>query len=534
MTETQASAGGAHRPGAAPRANKWKVLVCVVFGIFMTILDTTVVNVAFPTLRREYHATLANAQWIVSVYVLALGIATPLAGFLADRFGIKRMYALGLGIFVLGSLLCGVAPSLPVLIATRALQALGGGIALPLGTAQLYAAFPPEERGTALGLFGMALLVAPALGPVLGGALVDRGLWRWIFFVNVPIGVLGVVLATRWLAPDRRARRPRLDLGGLVSAIIGFGALLYAATQADARGWTAAPTLIWFGIGGGAMIALALFELKLARDPLLDFSLFGNRIFLAACLVGWVSVLALFGAEFLLPLYLQALRGQTAFHTGIILLPLAVTAGITTPLAGRLYDRIGPRALVVFGYLILVYNTWELAHLTATTTMGYVAFLMLLRGLALGTTVQSTFTTALGAVPIARVARGSSLVNATRNVIQAVGVAVLATLLAGPLAPQVRAADHARQVRATAEPPGLCVAGAPRTGTAAPTAGAARTSPAPRMPEGAASCAEHLAGFSDAYMLTFIMSIVALLLGLSLPGWPGPWSGRTGLVAEEG
>jgi MFS family permease len=252
------------------------------------------------------------------------------------------------------------------------------------------------------------------------------------------------------------------------------------------------------------------------------------------------------------------LRGRTALETGLLLLPMAISSGIATPLAGRLYDRIGPRALVVFGYVVLAYNTWELAHLTAATSIRFIAFLMLLRGLALGTTVQSTFTTALGAVPIRRVARGSSLVNATRNVIQAIGVAVLATLLAGPLSPEVRAADRARQLEAAGEPPGLCVPGGPSapagaggavpsgevSAASAPTsAPEGRTAKAPaspgapsassRMPEGAAACAEHLAGFSDAYMLTFVMSLVALLLGLTLPGWPGPWSGRTGLAAED-
>src|SRR5512147_3317846 len=226
---------------------KWKVLISVMFGIFMIILDSTVVNVAFTTLRREFGATLSAAQWVISIYVLSLGVTTPISGFLADRFGIKRMYLLGLAIFVTGSFLCGLAPSLGWLIAARALQGFGGGISQPLGPAQLYRAFPPEEQGTALGIFGIALVFAPALGPILGGWLVDAGIWRLIFFINIPIGILGVILGSRFLLDYQVERRPSFDPLGLVTAAIGFGSVLYAASIAEISGWTGASTLMWFG-----------------------------------------------------------------------------------------------------------------------------------------------------------------------------------------------------------------------------------------------------------------------------------------------
>lgn len=176
---------------------KWKVLISVVFGVFMIILDTTVVNVAFPTVRGEFNASLSDSQWILSIYVLALGIGTPLAGFLADRFSIKRVYITGLVTFVTGSLLCGLAPNLWMLVAARALQGIGGGLAQPLATALLFTAFPTEEQGRALGYFGIVLLVAPALGPLMGGFLVDQDAWRYIFFINIPIGIVGALLSWR-------------------------------------------------------------------------------------------------------------------------------------------------------------------------------------------------------------------------------------------------------------------------------------------------------------------------------------------------
>src|SRR5258706_12290789 len=247
---------------------KWKVLIAVMFGIFMIILDATIVNVAFPTLRREFGATLADAQWVLSIYVLALGVTTPVSGFLADRFGIKRMYLLGISIFVVGSFLCGLAPSLGWLILARALQGFGGGIAQPLGPAQIYRAFPPKEQGTALGYFGIVLVFAPALGPILGGWLVDANLWRLIFFINIPIGIIGVFLGSRFLLDYQVERKPKFDPMGLVTAVIGFGSVLYAASIAESNGWTGSTTLLALGIGIVALIAHVIIELYVVKEPM--------------------------------------------------------------------------------------------------------------------------------------------------------------------------------------------------------------------------------------------------------------------------
>src|SRR5512134_3111787 len=354
--------------GNQPRglAPKWKILISVMFGIFMIILDSTVVNVAFPTLRREFGASLADTQWVLSIYVLSLGVTTPVSGFLADRFGIKRIYLLGLAIFVIGSFLCGLAPSLGWLILARALQGLGGGMAQPLGQAQLYRAFPPREQGTALGYFGVVLVFAPALGPILGGWLVDADLWRLIFFINIPIGILGVILGSRFLLDYRVKRKPAFDPLGLITAVIGFGSVLYAASIAESEGWTGPVTLLAFGIGIAALILHAIVELRV-KEPMSSLRLFGNPVFLNAALVGYVATIAMFGAEFLMPVYLQAIRGRTALETGYILLAIAIPSGIMTPIAGRLYDKLGPRMNLIVGFAILCINTWQLSQIEGTT-----------------------------------------------------------------------------------------------------------------------------------------------------------------------
>ncbi|MEO8334795.1 MAG: MDR family MFS transporter [bacterium] len=456
---------------AAPaRTSKWRVLASVVFGVFMVTLDTTAVNVAFPVIRSELGASLHEAQWLVSVYVLALGMSTPVAGFLADRFGLKRMYIIGLAIFVVGSLFAGLAPSLPTLVMARALKGIGGGIAVPCGTALLFRGFSKGELGLALGVFGLALLFAPALGPVLGGWLVDHHLWRWIFFINVPIGILGILVASRFLVARPGDATAKWDGWGLVTAIPGFGALLYVTALLGEEGWSSPRLLAWLAVGVVSLVAFGYVELRVAPSPLLDLRLFRRPVFLIATLVGYVTVIAFFGAEFLLPVYLQSLRGEPALTVGLVLLPLALCAGLLLPLAGVVYDRIGPRLLVVGGFALLCYNTWQLAHIGPSTSLRFLVMITAIRGFALGLTVQTPFTAALADVEHDALPRATSLVSSTRYLVQAYGIAALATLLGTRL-----------------------LGGGQVT----------------------------LEGFHRAYMLTFWLAIVGMVLGVLLPGWPG-------------
>jgi len=538
-TETEVTS--VEKPAGLER--KWKVLIAVMFGIFMVILDSTIVNIAFPTLRNEFGATLSDAQWVLSIYVLALGISTPVSGFLADRFGIKNMYLLGLGLFALGSFLCGIAPSLGLLIAARALQGLGGGIAQPLGPAQMYRAFPPKEQGTAFGIFGIALVVAPALGPILGGWLVDVNLWRAIFFVNVPIGILGVILGSRFLLDYQVEKRPTFDPAGLVTAVAGFGLVLYAATVAENYGWTGSTTLILFG-GGIIVLAVHTFiELYVAKEPMVNLRLFANPVFLNASLVGYVATVALFGAEFLMPVYLQSFRGRTALEAGFILLGVAATSAFATPMAGRLYDKIGPRMIMVVGFIILCINTWQLSVIQALTPISYIVFLLALRGLAVGLTLQTSFVTALSSIHLDLLPRGSSLLNSTRFVVQAVSVAALATILVGYLSPDIKAQqDQLQNSAATITTPfGVCETPGVAAQDNLPPGTDASLASLPLQAANAAkskivatlklACDQTMQGFQTAYLITFYASIGALILAAFLPGWPGKWGGRSAAQA---
>jgi DHA2 family multidrug resistance protein len=416
-----------------PKSNyKWKVLASVIFGTFMVILDSTAVNVAIPTLQKVFavhgqKASIDSVDGVLTAYILALGIITPLAGYLSERFGIKRMYLISLGLFVLGSALCSFAPSLPFLIAFRALQGLGGGMLGPLGISLLFGAFSERERGLAFGIYGIPLVFAPASGPVLGGYFVEYLNWHYIFYVNIPIGVAGILLGYLWLREGQYGTSARLDIPGIILSTISFGTLLFAIQRGASDGWTSASILALLIIGIVAFIAFVFVELR-SQNPLLDLRLFLKRTYAFANIVGWVSSIALFGAEFLLPIYLQSLRGRTPLQAGLLVLPLAIASGITTPIAGALYNRVGGRWLICIGSVLLAINTWSFAHLTINTSYTDVMIIVAIRGVALGFVLQTTLTAALTGLAPAQLPRASSLLTATRNVFQSFGIAMLGTI----------------------------------------------------------------------------------------------------------
>jgi DHA2 family multidrug resistance protein len=500
---------------------KWQVVASVIFGTFMVIMDATVVNVALPTLRTVFagsgQASIDQVQWVISGFVLAIGIVTPMAGLLADRFGIKRIYLSSLLGFALASALCGLAPNLPLLIFFRILQGLAGGSALPLGTALLFSAFPPEERGLAFGVFGIPLVAAPALGPVIGGALVEYADWRYIFFVNVPIGLLGVGIGWWLLRENKREGHVPIDYFGAVLAVIAFGGILYglsngapesnagtpgATTVTTSGGWGSWQVITSLIVGGVFLIAFIIWELFKKDEALLDVRLFTRPTFTIANIIGWISVTAFFGAEFLLPLYLQVLRGLTPLQTGLLLLPLALSSGVLSPFIGRFQDKIGPRLLVAFGFGLLIINTWQLSLLTLDESYGYIAFLLVLRGVALSFVLQPTLLAALSGIAPRALPRASSLVNSTRSIFQSLGVAVLATILTTTITNQL----------SSFQPP-------------KPTS----VPPPPNyqqiVQQAAADAFHHafLSGLSNAYFLTFVVAAAASVIALFLPGWPFGW-----------
>ncbi|MEO7020303.1 MAG: DHA2 family efflux MFS transporter permease subunit [Ktedonobacteraceae bacterium] len=503
---------------------KWKVMAAVIFGTFMAILDSTAVNVAVPTLQKAFHAQVDQVDAVLTAYILALGIITPLAGWLAERFGIKRIFLLAMGLFVAGSALCSLAPSLPWLVAFRALQGFGGGLLSPLGLALLLGAFSEKERGLAFGIYGIPLVVAPASGPVLGGYFVQYLSWHYIFLINIPIGIIGIVVGALFLRESKRGGAARLDIPGVLLSITAFGCLLFGIQNGQTAGWASAQILTLLSVGSAALIGFIVTEL-LVKEPLLDLRLFSRRMFASASVLGWVSAIALFGAEFLLPIYLQSLRGQTPLQAGLLVLPLAIGAGFTTPIAGALYNRIGGRWLIAFGSLLLAINTWQLSSLDLNTSYVVVMEIVAVRGIALGCVLQTTLTAALTGLMPEQFPRATSLLNASRNIFQSIGIAILGTIVTSQFTasqnsavqsihdPHSSLGQHFTQLMQS-----LLQHGVPASAVSKAAMG--QVLGEIFNPNGPIFRVHFLQGLNDAYLVTFWLSIATMILAFTLPGRP--------------
>ncbi len=418
------------RAAIVPTADqhKWWILGVVVLGSFMSILDSTVVNIALPKLIAVFSTDVHGAQWVLTSYLLALAVVIPLTGYLDETFGGKRVYMVTLTLFTLASALCGLAWSLGVLILFRVLQGLGGGLIMPLGMSLLLREFRPEERGTALGIFGIPLMLGPAVGPTLGGYLVQYVDWRFIFYINVPIGVIAVVAASRILRETARRATQKLDVGGIVLVCLGSASLLLGIDNGPTDGWGSTAVVGEIAVGLTCLIAFVFVELA-TPQPLLELRLFRSFAFSTAVFVTLIVQVGLFGAIFLLPLFLQNLRGMGAMEAGMMLIPQALTVAAVMPISGRLYDRFGPRVLLVPGMSLLAFSTYRFHTLSLDTSNLEIIGNLILRGIGMGLAMMPATTTAMNSVPRHLLPRATALTNALQRIAGSFGTAIMATIL---------------------------------------------------------------------------------------------------------
>ncbi len=413
--------------------HKYIVALISVFGMFMNLLDLTIVNVAVPVLASEMDASAREVQWVVTGYLLAVAVAIPVSGWAGDRFGTKIMFVLALAFFTVGSALCAVAWNIESLILFRILQGLGGGLLMPVSQTMVFRAFPQQERAKAAGILVVPTTFAPASGPLIGGIILDYLSWPWIFLVNIPVGVVAILLAVAFLREQREDAPGRIDIPGLMLASGGLAVFLYGLAEAGERGF-GDPVVLGFGGAGLALLAIfVLVELR-TEEPLIDVRLFLDRMFALANITQSVAFMGFAATLFLLPLILQLERGLSPFESGLATFPQAIGVMVMAPVMARIYPIVGPRRLVAVGLLAASATTVPLILMDLQTDLWWVRGTMFARGVGFSMMLVPLQTAAFAGISMADTGRATALFNATRQVAQSFGVAIIATVLTSRLA----------------------------------------------------------------------------------------------------
>ncbi|AGK55861.1 MDR family MFS transporter [Bacillus sp. 1NLA3E] len=410
-------------------------LMAVIVGMIMVILDSTIMNVALPGLIKDFGSTVSTMQWAITGYTLALSAVIPLAGWMTDRFGAKRIFLTTIILFTLGSLLCSIAQSPVQLITFRVIQGLGGGMVAPIGMAIVFRIAPPGKVGSIMGMLGIPMLLAPALGPVISGYLIEYVSWHWIFLINLPIGILAVFIGMRFLPKFDRKTVPSLDILGIILAPIAFSMLAFGISEGG-KSWSSTETLTGLIVGGVALLLFIIVELR-QKQPLLELKVFGSGDFTRGILIAWISQIALFGAILLVPLYLQTVKGYGSFHTGLLLLPQALASAVMMPIGGRLFDKLGARPMAIGGLTIITSALYMLSQITPTTSNGYVMTALAMMGGGMGFSMMSINTHVLQAAPRNLVSRVTPLTTAAQQVMVSFAVAGMTGFLTSRIEDQM-------------------------------------------------------------------------------------------------
>ncbi len=429
-------------PAAAaspPRTNKWLVTVAVSFGTLMGAIDSSIVNVALPQIRGAVGATIQEITWITTGFAMATVIVMPLTAFLGRLFGQKRVYLASLVLFIAGSALCGLAQTLPQVVLFRVLQGFGAGALQPTEQAILRQTFPPREQGMAMALFAMAVMLGPAIGPTLGGYIVDNYHWSWIFFINLPVGIVGFLMVTRFVhEPDdireanraaAEAQRRNLDWQGIALLAVGLAALQYVLEEGQQDDWFDSRLIVLLSaVAVLGLVAFAWRELT-APVPAVNLRLFKDPVFTSGTLIGSVMFAMLMASMFLLPVFMQELLGFTATQSGLALMPRVLVMMVTTPFVGRIYNSVSPRLLVALGIVMVSLGSFALGHVTLQTTSAGIVQAILIQGAGFAFLFVPLTTAALSNVPRAHLSDATGLNSLLRQIGGSVGLAIFATLL---------------------------------------------------------------------------------------------------------
>ncbi len=419
--------------------NKWLVTVSVTFGTLMGAIDSSIVNVAVPHIRGSVGADITEITWVSTGFIIATVLVMPLTAFFARFFGQKNFYMFCLGLFIVGSALCGLARTLPQLVAFRVIQGLGAGALQPTEQAILRQTFPPEEQGTAMAFFGMAVMIGPAVGPTLGGYIVDHYAWPWIFYINLPVGLLGLFMVSRFVQEPEDIRmanramaakqRSHFDWQGIVLLAVGLASLQYLLEEGQRDDWFQSSTIVAFALI--ALFCLAGFVIRelYAKVPVVNLRLFQDRVFLTGTLIGATMFAMLMANMFLLPLFMQELLGFTAMQSGMALMPRVIVMMLATPIVGRLYNRVSPRVFVGIGVLFFTAGAVQMSKFNLQTSSTGVIAAIAIQGIGFSCLFVPLTTVALSTIKRHQMTDATGLNSLVRQVAGSIGLAVFVTLL---------------------------------------------------------------------------------------------------------
>lgn len=499
--------------GQSP-VNATMMLFILVVGMFVSILNQTVINVVLPELINEFSITATTAQWLSTGFMLVNGILVPISVFLVRTFTYRRLFLAAIIFFTVGSIVSAVAANFPMMMTGRAIQAVGAGILMPIGSNIFLMLFPPEKRGMAMGLLGVALILAPAIGPTIAGWLVQNYSWNIMFYGMSVLGFIIFFVSLRFFKLEQPLSKPKFDTLGAVASTLGLGSLLYGFSQAGAKGWGSAQVVSMLLIGVIGIIFFVLWELR-AETKLLDLTIFKVPVFSFTMLINIIITVSMYGGMILLPVYLQNIRGFSALDSGLLLLPGSLLMGLMGPIAGKLFDRYGIRSLAIMGLIIMTYTTYEFTHLSMDTSYAYIMWMYTLRSVGMAFLMMPIMTAGMNSLNMSQISDGTAAQNTLRSVAGSVGTAILVTVMtqqttfhAAEYANEVTSANPVLYSTFTQAGQGL----AALAHVPAQTAGVLETS----MLYGQVMKLSSVAGINDSFWVATLTSALALVLSFFL------------------
>lgn len=457
------------------KIKKGPIVAALIIGAFVSILNETLLNIAFPELMRYFSITETTVQWLATAYMLVVGILVPITALLQQWFSTRQMFLGAMILFLAGTVICATAPIFEFLLVGRVVQALGTGLMIPVLMNTILIIFPPEKRGGAMGLIGLVMMSAPAIGPTLSGLIVDSLNWRWLFYLVIPLAVVSIVYAAIYLKNVSELTKPKVDIISILLSSIGFGGIVYGFSSAGEGSWSD-PKVVWCLIVGGISLISFVWRQLAVKEPMLDMRVFRYPMFSLVTVLMLVLMMAMFSTMIMLPLFLQNVMMLTALSAGLVMMPGSILNGIMAPVSGILFDKFGPRVLVIPGLILMSVSIWLFSGIDAAWTSGYVVFLHILMMIGISLVMMPAQTTGLNQLPRRLYAHGTAVMSTLQQVAGAVGVALFVSIMSSGM----------RDYMSTSPDP---------------------TNPAEGIPA-------MVAGLHSAFIVGGILSVLAILIGL--------------------